>query len=286
MMRLAMMLSLSMLGLLAATGCQSSHPTTQPSIADDCDCCKTAALRSDPGTAAFAAADAHIKRSAELVKGIDAAIGVSTYNIEHAGQTAFLARRADVDADGTVRSRVDTEQGALEDMHRPLDVGIQGEGFFKVKVTDRLGDGFAYTRNGNFFQNDRGELVLGVGDGYKLHPPLKLPANATEIVISQSGIVEYKQAGSTTLKQAGHIELAKFVNPQGLACINDHGLYVETADSGAPINCKVGEDEAGITLQGFLEASNVNVQRERQRIEYLRNWRETVRSTAVADAHP
>ena len=78
-MRLGMMVSLSMLGV-AMAGCQSSHPTTKPSGSgggggggDDCDCCKMAAL-APAGAAAFAAADAHVKSSAELVKGIDAAI--------------------------------------------------------------------------------------------------------------------------------------------------------------------------------------------------------------------
>src|SRR4029079_4241975 len=90
-------------------------------------------------------------------------------------------------------TQLDLEQGSLEDTSRPLDVGIQGEGFFKVKVLDSIGDGFAYTRNGNFFQNNEGELVLGVGDGYKLEPPITLPNNATEITISQTGLVEFKQ---------------------------------------------------------------------------------------------
>jgi flagellar basal body rod protein FlgG len=282
-----MMVSLSMLGV-AMAGCQSSHPTTKPSGSggDDCDCCKTAALRSDRGAAAFAETDAHVKGSADLIEGIDAAIRASSYNIEHAGQTAFLATRADVDADGTVRTRLDTEQGSLDDTQRPLDVGIQGEGFFKVKVRDSIGDGFAYTRNGNFFQNSHGEIVLGIGDGFKPDPPIKLPNDATEITISQSGIVEFKQPGVITPKQAGQIRLAKFVSPQSLGRLDKNGLYVQTEASGPPIDCKVGEDGAGITLQGFLEASNVKIERERLRIEYLRNWREMVRSTAMADARP
>ena len=75
---------------------------------------KKLALRIDAlEVESFAAADAHVKGPADLVKGMDAAIRASTYSIEHAGQTAFLAMRADVDADGTLRPRIDTVQGSL-----------------------------------------------------------------------------------------------------------------------------------------------------------------------------
>src|SRR5688500_12267857 len=158
-------------------------------------------------------------------------------------------------------TQLDLEQGSLEDTRRNLDVGIQGDGFFKVKVLDSLGDGFAYTRNGNFFQNNEGELVLGVGDGYKLEPPIKLPPDALEITIGRSGIIEYKRPGSNQSQQAGQLEISQFVNPQGLKLLGG-GLYLETEASGKPIESNPGEDGAGETLQGFLEASNVDPVKE------------------------
>src|SRR5690349_20447384 len=97
-------------------------------------------------------------------------------------------------------TQLDLEQGSLEDTRRDLDVGISGDGFFKVKVLDSVGDGFAYTRNGNFFLNSKGELVLGVGDGYKLEPGISLPPDALEISISETGLVEYKQPGNAAIK--------------------------------------------------------------------------------------
>jgi flagellar basal body rod protein FlgG len=280
-----MMVSLGMLGVAALAGCHSSHPTTKPSSSDECDCCPpAAALRSDRGAAAFADADAHVKGTADLVAGIDAAIMESAFNLEHAEQTGFLATRAEVDGDGNVRLRLNPEQGALDDTSRPLDIGIQGSGFFRVMIADSAGDRFAYTRNGNFFVNGKGELVLGVGKGHKLHPLIRLPNDAVEITVSQSGIVEYKQPGVAMSKKAGDIRLARFVSPQSLSRVDGNDLYAETSASGAPTDCVPGDDDAGITLQGFLEASNVKAERERMRIEYLRNWREAVRSTAVADA--
>jgi flagellar basal-body rod protein FlgG len=158
-------------------------------------------------------------------------------------------------------TQLDLEQGSLEDTRRDLDVGIQGDGFFKVKVLDSIGDGFAYTRNGNFFVNNKGELVLGVGDGYKLEPPITLPNNATEITISQTGLVEFKQPGNTAPKQAGQIKISQFINPQGLKLLGG-GLYVETQASGPPTDSNPGDDGTGITLQGFLEASNVDPVKE------------------------
>ena len=158
-------------------------------------------------------------------------------------------------------TQLDLEQGSLEDTRRPLDIGIQGDGFFRVKVLDSIGDGSAYTRNGNFFTNNQGELVLSIGDGYKLDPPIKIPPGATQITISETGIVEYKETGSTDNKQAGQIKLSQFVNPTGLQILGG-GLYLPTEASGDAIESNPGEDGAGVTLQGFLEASNVDPVKE------------------------
>src|SRR5437764_3083078 len=86
-------------------------------------------------------------------------------------------------------TQIDLEQGSLESTNRPLDLGIQGNGFFAVKILDSLG-GVGYTRNGNFFVNKAGELVLGMGDGYKLIPPIVIPNGSTDITISQDGRVD------------------------------------------------------------------------------------------------
>src|SRR5215210_2644507 len=83
-------------------------------------------------------------------------------------------------------TQVDLEQGSLENTNRPLDLGISGNGFFKVKILDSIGKGFGYTRNGNFFVNNEGQLVLGMGDGYKLDPPVTIPPGVTEISVSES----------------------------------------------------------------------------------------------------
>src|SRR5439155_6402686 len=71
-------------------------------------------------------------------------------------------------------TQLDLSPGSLENTNRQFDVGIQGQGFFKVKILNTIGDGIGYTRNGNFFVNADGQLVLGMGDGYKLDPPISI----------------------------------------------------------------------------------------------------------------
>src|SRR3954468_13767223 len=131
-------------------------------------------------------------------------------------------------------TQIDLEQGSMENTGRQLDVAIEGNGFFKVKILDSVGDGVGYTRNGNFFVNNQNELVLGMGDGYRLIPNINIPPNATEISISQSGLIEYTPAGAQAKQQAGQLQLAQFRNPQGLSLLGG-SVYVATDASGPPI---------------------------------------------------
>jgi flagellar basal-body rod protein FlgG len=158
-------------------------------------------------------------------------------------------------------TQIDTEQGSLESTGRPLDVAIQGNGFFRVKIMDSVGDGTGYTRNGNFFINADGELVLGMGDGYKLQPPINIPSGATDISISTDGVIEVTKAGSNTKTNVGQLKLTQFVNPQGLSLLGG-SIYVQTNASGDPIDGNPGENGAGTIQQNFLEGSNVDPVKE------------------------
>lgn len=55
---------------------------------------------------------------------------------------------------------IDFSQGGLQQTGNPLDLGINGQGFFKIQTAD----GIAYTRNGNFLLNKDGFLVNSNGD--------------------------------------------------------------------------------------------------------------------------
>ncbi len=157
-------------------------------------------------------------------------------------------------------SQVDLEQGSLENTGRPLDVGIQGQGFFAVKILDSLG-GTGYTRNGNFYVNRQGELVLGMGDGDNLIPPISIPPGSTDITISQDGRVDVLRPGSVNKTNVGNLRVYQFVNPQGLS-LQGGSIYTANESSGAATQYTPGEGGTGQILQGFLEASNVDPVKE------------------------
>jgi len=158
-------------------------------------------------------------------------------------------------------TQLDMSQGSMQSTGNPLDLGIQGPGFFRVKVLDSVGDGTAYTRNGAFFINDKNELVLGMGDGYKLVPPVTIPTGVTNITISQDGNITGLKPGATAPTQIGQIQISQFVNPEGLNVLGG-SLFQETQASGPAIQSKPGDQGSGQLLQNFLEASNVDPVKE------------------------
>jgi flagellar basal-body rod protein FlgG len=154
-------------------------------------------------------------------------------------------------------TQLDLTEGSMQNTGNTLDVGIQGPGFFRVKVLSTLGDGTAYTRNGQFFVNNANQLVVGMGDGYQLDPPLTIPTGVTNIQISQDGIITATKPGATTPTQLGQFKLTQFVNPQGLQLLGGN-LYQETEASGPAIDSTPGDQGSGTLLQSYLEASNVD----------------------------
>jgi flagellar basal-body rod protein FlgG len=156
---------------------------------------------------------------------------------------------------------LDMTQGSLESTGINTDVAIEGNGFFKIKILPTVGDGIGYTRNGSFFQNKNGDLVVGIGDGYTLIPNINIPTGATGISIAQDGNVNYVPKGANTSVSAGQITLNQFVNPQGLK-LQGGSIYTETNASGPPVVSNPGENGAGQLLEGQLETSNVDPVKE------------------------
>ncbi len=151
--------------------------------------------------------------------------------------------------------------GAVDTTGRPLDVQIEGGGFFQVNTVHDGDVIIAYTRAGNFVRNSLGNIVLGNSGGAILEPPIVIPEDAIEISIGRNGEVRVRQQGATTLNTVGQMELARFVNPEGLEQIG-RNLYVETDASGTPITAQPETDGLGATVQGALEMSNVDPVRE------------------------
>jgi flagellar basal-body rod protein FlgG len=160
-------------------------------------------------------------------------------------------------------TQIDLTQGSPDNTNNPLDIAIQGDGFLRVKVMDGLGDGTAYTRNGAFFINSQNELVVGIGDGYQLVPPIKIPTGTTadEIGISQAGLITVTPPNSNTQQTVGQLQLSIFPNPDGLKLLGG-SLYQQTDSSGAPTTVNPETNGSGMILQNYLEDSNVDPVKE------------------------
>ena len=145
-------------------------------------------------------------------------------------------------------------QGDLNQTNNPLDLAIQGAGFFQVAMPDGT---IAYTRAGSFHLNNQGTIVTT--DGNPIIPNISIPANATAVTITQYGVVNATLAGQQNPSQLGQIQLATFVNPGGLSAQGSN-LFTTTLSSGDPVLANPGGPEGlGTLQQGYLENSNVDV---------------------------
>lgn len=154
-------------------------------------------------------------------------------------------------------TQVDFSLGAPQPTGRPLDLFIEGDGFFQVEVEPDLGGGIAYTRAGNFTLNSEGQLVLASSEGRLLLPEMLIPENAETITVSSDGVISVQEPGEIEPTPLGVIELATFVNPAGLKQAGEH-LYIPTAASGPPDTGDPRTGARGGILQGYLESSNVD----------------------------
>lgn len=152
-------------------------------------------------------------------------------------------------------------EGAVDPTNRPLDWQIEGDGFFQVTTIQDGNPIIAYTRAGNFSQNSIGNIVLANSAGDVLEPPIVIPADAIQISVARNGEVRVRQQGSPTLNVVGQIQLARFVNPEGLEQVG-RNLYIETDASGVPLTGPAQTDGLGAINQGSLEMSNVDPVRE------------------------
>jgi flagellar basal-body rod protein FlgG len=90
-------------------------------------------------------------------------------------------------------------------------------------------------------------------------PAITIPSNATDIVISQYGVVSATIPGQTAAAQLGTIQLATFANPGGLSSVGGN-LFEQTGSSGNAItDVPGGASGIGTLQQGYLENSNVDV---------------------------
>lgn len=181
----------------------------------------------------------------ETVQGPRASAGEGTIGPMQVGHGVRLATISRIHA-----------QGGAEMTGRPLDLAIEGEGFFQVEMTDGT---LAYTRDGSFTLSDSGQLVTS--SGHALVPDIVLPPDATAVTISETGAVTATNGSDGSTIEIGRIELARFPNPTGLVAIGGN-LFTESLASGFAAVGFPREDGFGRIVQGALESSNVEIVQE------------------------
>ncbi|MCX7338505.1 MAG: flagellar basal-body rod protein FlgG [Alphaproteobacteria bacterium] len=149
------------------------------------------------------------------------------------------------------------DQGTPVQTNNPLDLMIEGDGFFEVNMPDGT---TSYTRVGALQLNASNTLVMPK-TGYVVAPGITLPANTLSVSINQFGQVYVQTQGQTTDQLVGQIELSTFFNPAGLKAIGD-SMFQQTSASGTPDKGPPGSNRRGMIKQGWREGSNVNAVEE------------------------
>jgi flagellar basal-body rod protein FlgG len=154
-------------------------------------------------------------------------------------------------------SEIIQAQGDFQQTGNPLDLAIQGAGFFQITLPN--GD-IAYTRSGAFQLDAQGNVVTS--DGYPIQPSVTIPQNATSVTIGTDGTVSVTIPGQQQAQQVGSIQLALFPNPGGLNSVGQNLFLATEASGNAIVGVPGGNEGLGTIQQGSLEQSNVNVVEE------------------------
>src|SRR3984893_6442388 len=144
-------------------------------------------------------------------------------------------------------------QGNLIQTGNPLDLAIQGRGFFQILQPDGT---TAYTRDGSFALSPTGEIVTS--DGFVVQPGITVPQNPIAVSVNSSGQVQAQVAGQVTPQTVGQLQLANFPNEAGLEALRNNLLLV-TPPSGQATTGNPGAIGFGTTNQAMIETSNVDI---------------------------
>lgn len=155
--------------------------------------------------------------------------------------------------------------GSLERTENPLDLAIEGEGFFAIEGPN---GNPLYTRDGNFkFSVEETEMKLVTAEGYtvlsEFDDEIVFQEGMKNISISYSGLITAEDAEGE-IQELGTIKLVKFINPDGLEAMG-RNLYKATVASGDEITMEE-DGKTSSVLQGYLETSNVQIVDEMVRL--------------------
>jgi len=173
-----------------------------------------------------------------------ASTGANSYS-PNGVQTGLGVRTASVQKDFT--------PGSIQMTKNPLDIQIEGTGFFQVLTPD--GE-VAYTRDGSFKKDPSGKIVDK--NGNSLQPEITIPPTSSGVEITPTGEVRVAVDNQAAPQTVGQIDIVNFVNPAGLKAMGKN-LFTQSPSSGQAINTRPGLNGSGYLAQGQLEASNVNI---------------------------
>lgn len=148
------------------------------------------------------------------------------------------------------------QQGPLVQTTNPLDLALDGPGWFQVTGP---GGEILYTRSGAFSKAPTGEIVTA--EGFPLEPAIVIPPNTVKVTINDVGRVFADPGTGAIPTEIGQLSMAVFVNEAGLQALGGN-LYRETAASGPPIAGAGRDPGFGVIRQGFQETSNVDPVKE------------------------
>jgi len=197
-----------------------------------------------------------------------------------------------------------TTGGAIQSTGNPLDLAVQGTGWFRVAGIQTPGTPptfgtVYYTRAGNFTTDAQGNLVtqeglyvLGHAAATQGPPPtfaaadsaINIPSTATAVAIGQDGIVSYIDPTTGATVTAGQLTLARFANEQGLQRVQGT-KFSQSPNSGLPTIGVPGDvNGLGTLAAGALEMSNVDLAQEfTNMIEAQRGFQANGRVITTAD---
>ena len=175
------------------------------------------------------------------------------------------------------RTLTDYSSGSLINTGNPLDVALEGDGFYVLETPE----GPRYTRNGTFHLDGVGQLVDREGNIIlsRNDEPILIPINTDQITINQDGTI-YGGRGLETFPLA-QIKIVQFEDNSGLQKEGE-GMYVNKSTR---IKKQTQNDTR--VMQGFMEKSNVNAVHEMTRmietVRTLEAYQKIIQSIDEAD---
>ena len=153
----------------------------------------------------------------------------------------------------TAAVQKDFNMGNASVTKNPLDLQIEGNGFFQVQLEDGT---IGYTRDGSFKKDPSGKVVDK--NGNSLIPEITIPPQISGIEIGPTGEVKVISNLADAPQTIGQIDIVNFVNPAGLKAMGKN-VFTQTPSSGQAIAQRPGSNGTGYLAQGQVETSNVNI---------------------------